>query len=406
MPITLVNDLQAFLESLVSTEARLAATVVLLAAAGATAVVLAPRIVSVTHKLVKEQFLGHERVPVEVSEFDWKLPVTAFVRTVQLAVGIGLVLAVLVLWGLGDIALLFVAILSGAIPKLIQLLLTVGLVGGSLIGIDLLETRLDEYAQDSDALNQHQQGIVFRVLQLAVLAAAAVGALTVWGIDLGGLLVGAGFLGIVIGTAARTTIGSLIAGFVLMFSRPFELGDWVEIEGDEGIVSDITVINTRIRNQHGEEIVIPNERVANATITNRTRLDRLRLSVDVGVDYDADVEAAEEVVSDALADVKHALSNPGPQVVPKSLGDSAVVLECRFWIDHPSAAKRTMAKSSVIRDVKTALDEAGIKIPYPQRELLGREEAQGFRVRRSAAAPAESGADATGGEAPEASNDD
>ncbi|MFB6176897.1 MAG: mechanosensitive ion channel family protein, partial [Halobaculum sp.] len=211
MSITLVNDLQAFLESLVSTEARLAATVVLLAAAAATAVVLAPRIVYVTHRLVKNQLLGHERVPVEVADFDWKLPVTAFVRTVQLAVGIGLVLAVLVLWGFGDLALLAVDLLAGTIPKLVQLLLTVALVGGSLIGIDLLETRLDEYAEDSDALNQHQQGIVFRILQLAVLAAAAVGALTVWGIDLSGLLVGAGFLGIVVGLAARQTLGSLIA---------------------------------------------------------------------------------------------------------------------------------------------------------------------------------------------------
>ena len=407
MSITLVNDLQAFLESLVSTEARLAATVVLLAAAGVTAVLFAPKAVYLTHRFVKEQLLGHERVPIEVSDFDWKLPVTGFVRTVQFAVAIGLTLAILVVWGFVDVAAAAVAALGATIPVLIKLLLTAGLVGGTLIGIDLLETRLDEYAEESDALNQHQQGIVFRVLQLAVLVAAAVGALTVWGINLGGLLVGAGFLGIVIGTAARTTIGSLIAGFVLMFSRPFELGDWVEIEGDEGIVSDITVINTRIRNQHGEEIVIPNERVANATITNRTRLDRLRLSVDVGVDYEADLSAAEAVVSDALEDVNIVLSNPTPQVVPKSLGDSAVVLECRFWIDHPSAAKRTMAKSSVIRDVKTALDEAGIKIPYPQRELLGREEAQGFRVRQSGGAPeAEGDADATPENAPEASNDD
>ncbi len=221
---------------------------------------------------------------------------------------------------------------------------------------------------------------MFRVLQVLVVTAAAVGALTVWGVNLGGLFVGAGFLGIVIGTAARTTLGSLIAGFVLMFSRPFELGDWVALDGQEGIVADITIVNTRIRNQYGEEIVLPNDKVANATITNRSRLGQLRLSVDVGVDYDADLERAETVVLEALEGVSTVLSNPTPQVVPKSLGDSAVVLECRFWIDNPSAARRTVATAAVVREVKTALDEADVKIPYPQRELLGREEAGGFRV--------------------------
>jgi small-conductance mechanosensitive channel len=207
----------------------------------------------------------------------------------------------------------------------------------------------------------------------------------VWGINLGGLLVGAGFLGIVIGTAARTTIGSLIAGFVLMFSRPFEIGDWVEIDDDEGIVTDITIINTRIRNPAGEMVILPNERVANATITNRTTHGRLRLSVDVGVDYDADIAAAEAVVQKTLEeDISDILANPTPQVVPKSLGDSAVVLECRFWIDHPSAVKRAMAAAKVVRSVKAAPDDAGIKIPYPQRELLGREETDGFRVAREA----------------------
>jgi small-conductance mechanosensitive channel len=383
MLYALVDDLRGILEGLVSTEARIAATVVLLTAAGATAVVLAPRAVYTAHKLVRNQILGHERVPVEVSDFDWKLPVTALVRTLQFAVLLGLGLAVLVLWGFVDTALFLVTAMTNTIPTLVRALITAGLVGGTLIGIDLLESRLDQYAQESDALNQHQKGIVFRVLQLVVLAAAGIAALTVWGVELDGLLVGAGFLGIVVGTAARTTIGSLIAGFVLMFSRPFELGDWVEIDGDEGIVSDITVINTRIRNQHGEEVVIPNERVANATITNRTRLGQLRLSVDVGVDYEADVKASEEIIADALEEIPHILANPMPQVVPKSLGDSAVVLECRFWIEHPSAAKRTMAKAAVVREVKAALDEAGVKIPYPQRELLGREESGGFQVRQS-----------------------
>ena len=385
-----VDDVRAVLAGLGSTEARLAATGVVIALTIAAAVVLAPRLVRGSHRLVRDRVLGDDRVPVDVSEFDWRVPVTAISRVLQVSILVTSVLAVLVVWGLTGLALTATELLLTAVPRVVQLLTTGVILVGALIGIDVLESWLDSYAEQSDALDQHQQGIVFRVLQLSVLAAAAIAGLGVWGVPLDGLLVGAGFLGIVIGTAARTTIGSLIAGFVLMFSRPFELGDWVEIDGDEGIVSDITVINTRIRNQHGEVIVIPNERVANATITNRTRLGRLRLSVDVGVDYEADVSQSEAIALEALEDVNEILDTPRPQVVPKSLGDSAVVLECRFWIDHPSAAKRTMAKAAVVREVKGALDEAGVKIPYPQRELTGREEAGGFTVRRPRAPTGES----------------
>ncbi|WP_277552938.1 mechanosensitive ion channel family protein [Halobaculum limi] len=380
MQQSVLVQLRRTLEGFVTTEARVAVTVVLLTAAAVTALLFAPRVVRVTHRVVRDRVLGNDRVPIEVTEFDWRLPVEVIVRTLQFAVLIACGLAVLVVWGFVDVAVLAVGAMAATVPRLVQLVVTVGIVGGALIGIDVLETRLDAYAAESDAINQHQKGIVFRVLQLAVLAGAVVGSLTVWGVNLGGLLVGAGFLGIVVGTAARSTIGSLIAGFVLMFSRPFELGDWVEIDGKEGIVSDITVINTRIRAANGEVVVIPNDRVANATVSNRTRLGQLRLSVDVGVDYDADLERAEAVAREALDTVSGIASNPAPQVVPKALGDSSVVLECRVWITNPSAPLRARTKASVVREVKRALDDADITIPYPQRELSGREETDGFRV--------------------------
>ncbi|MDH5019114.1 mechanosensitive ion channel family protein [Halobacterium rubrum] len=378
--MNVVKQVQATLEQLATTQARVGATVTLAVVAAVLAWLFAPRVVRTVHREVTGRLLANERVPVDLDSFDIGFPVTFVVRTIQLALFVLASLMVLVVWGYVDVAVAAVEAIVGTIPLFVRVLVTISLVAATLVGIDVLEDRVDAYAEESDALNQHQQGVVFRVLQVSVLVAATIASLSVWGVNLGGLLVGAGFLGIVIGTAARTTIGSLIAGFVLMFARPFEIGDWVAIGEDEGTVTDITIINTRIRNPSGEEVVIPNENVLNATVTNRTSMQRLRLSVDVGVDYDADVEAAEAVMQDALEDLNRVLSNPTPQVVPKSLGDSAVVLECRFWIDHPSPAKRAMVTADVVRGVKAALDDAGIKIPYPQRELLGREEDGGLGI--------------------------
>lgn len=373
--MNVAKQVQVTLEQLATTQARVGVTVTLAVVAAVLAWLFAPRVVRTVHREVTGRVLADERVPVDLDSFDVGFPVTLVVRTIQLALFVLASLMVLVVWGYVDVAVAAVEAILGTIPLFVRVLVTISLVAATLVGVVVIEDRVDAYAEESDAVNQHQQGVVFRVLQVSVLVAATIASLSVWGVNLGGLLVGAGFLGIVIGTAARTTIGSLIAGFVLMFARPFEIGDWVAIGEDEGTVTDITIINTRIRNPSGEEVVIPN-----ATVTNRTSMQRLRLSVDVGVDYDADVEAAEAVVQDALEDLNRVLSNPAPQVVPKSLGDSAVVLECRFWIDHPSPAKRAMVTADVVRGVKAALDDAGIKIPYPQRELLGREEDSGLGI--------------------------
>jgi len=160
--------------------------------------------------------------------------------------------------------------------------------------------------------------------------------LAVWEVNIGGLLVGAGFLGIVVGFAARQTLGSLIAGFVLMFSRPFTIGDWVEIGDNQGVVTDITIFNTRLENFDGEFIVIPNDQVSDRSVTNRSRKGLLRLRTDVGVDYEADVEDGQSGRPRRDGGRRRRGDVAPAQVVPKGFGDSAILLELRYWIDHPS----------------------------------------------------------------------
>jgi Small-conductance mechanosensitive channel len=200
-------------------------------------------------------------------------------------------------------------------------------------------------------------------------------------VDLTGVLVGAGFLGIVVGMAARQTLGAVLAGFVLMFARPFEIGDWVQIGDNEGIVTDISIVNTRVQTFDGEFVMVPNDIVSGQEVVNRSRKGRLRIEVEVGVDYDTDVPMAKELAGEAMDDLDAILSVPTPQVVVKQFGDSAIVLGCRFWIDKPSARRKWRARTAVVEAVKAHFDEAGVKIPFPQREVSGRAETGGFRVR-------------------------
>ncbi|TYL39208.1 mechanosensitive ion channel protein MscS [Natronococcus pandeyae] len=250
----------------------------------------------------------------------------------------------------------------------------------ALIVTRVVHRVIDEVFSSASAVTAHQREVTHRLSQVIILTVAVIVILALWIDDLGGLLVGAGFLGIIIGMAAQQVLGTILAGFVLMFARPFEIGDWIEVEDDQGIVTDISIINTRIRSFDGEYIMIPNDVVASEVVTNRSKRGRIRVEVDVGVDYAADVERASEIAQSAVDGLEKSLEAPSPQVVTKSLGDSSVLLGVRFWIDKPSARRHAEARTAAIHAIKAEFEEAGIKIPYPQRELAGREETGGFRI--------------------------
>jgi small-conductance mechanosensitive channel len=225
----------------------------------------------------------------------------------------------------------------------------------------------------NSGVDRHEGEVLEYVAVLVLYTTAGIVLLGVWNFDLEGLLIGAGFLGIVVGMAARQSLGAVFAGIVVMFSKPFEIGDWIVVGDSEGIVQDISIVNTRIRTFDGESVLIPNDRVNAQELTNRSYRERLRIELEVGVDYDADVERAREVAIDAMADVDLVLETPDPRAVGKRFGDSAVVLGVRYWIDNPTADRMWRANTAVIQSVRSAFEASGIEIPFPQRSLSGRD---------------------------------
>lgn len=265
-----------------------------------------------------------------------------------------------------------------------QVVVTIIVLIATQIVVGIVARLLDDLTRDSQALTQHQREVSLRLTQLTLWTGALIVILGVWNVDVAGLLVGAGFLGIVIGLAARRTLGSILSGIVLMFSRPFEVGDWVVVGEKEGIVSDITTMSTRILAFDGEYVVVPNDVVGNETITNRSRNGQLRVDVEVGVDYEADVQQAREVALTAateLAEGQEAtLTSPPPDVLVRRFDDSAVVLVVRVWVDRPTIERVNRVRDEVICEIKERFDDRGIEIPYPQRELSGRGEAGSLHI--------------------------
>jgi small conductance mechanosensitive channel len=281
-----------------------------------------------------------------------------------------------------------------------RILLAVVILASTYALTDLVGRIIGEFTGTRSSISEHQREIVYRLTQVTLYTLAVLVVVGLFTRDLGSLLVGAGFLGIVVGMAARQTLGAVLAGFVLMFSRPFEIGDWVQIGDREGIVTDITIVTTRIQTFDGEYVMLPNDEVSGQPITNRTRKGRLRIEVEVGIDYDHDPGRAADLAREAVRGLDEVLKVPTPQVVGKRFGDSAIVLGVRVWIDNPSARRMWRARTAVIEAITEAYEEAGIKIPFPQRELMGRTEEGGFAIaegERPASAPTPDGGE--GGDA-------
>jgi small-conductance mechanosensitive channel len=378
----LPSEAQGVLKQLTSTEGRLAVSASIFLVTVIIAVVIAPFVVRRLARYAKSA-MPSGRASDALDRATEYVPTTIsglLLRGLQIGLLLLAGVSLLVVWGLVGLAADVLTLLGLSIPLVANVVTTAAIGMVAYVASDVLRDSVERLSTDSDRITEHQKEIVLRVGNISIIALFFASALTIWGVDLSGLLVGAGFLGIVVGLAARQTLGSLIAGFVLMFSRPFTIGDWVEIGDEEGIVTEITIVNTRLENFDGETIVLPNDRVSNEAIINRSERGNYRIRLDVGIDYATDPDHAIEVAQEAITDLQTITDAPPPRIIPKSFGDSAVVLEMRFWIDKPMPPRKWRAISAVVRSVKEAFEREGIKIPYPQRELSGRAETGGFRI--------------------------
>lgn len=189
------------------------------------------------------------------------------------------------------------------------------------------------------------------------------------GIDLGGLIVAGGFLGIVIGFASQSVVSNLISGLFLMIEKPVKQGDIVDVpsENVEGRLIDIGTFSIRIQQFDGTVVRIPNEKMFTSNIRTFALSEVRRTDMPVGIAYKADIDKAISVMRDAIRkQVTYALIEPEPDFWVTELGDNSVNISVRVW--HPRD-DLTEVKPTLLKVIKNALDEAGIEIPFPQRVI-------------------------------------
>ena len=183
------------------------------------------------------------------------------------------------------------------------------------------------------------------------------------------MLAGIGLGSVAIGFAFKDIFENFLAGIIILFRREMRIGDFVECEGIDGKVEEISIRETHIRQTDSQLVIVPNALLFKSPLTIRTDLSKRRATVVCGIAYGEDVDAAREVIREAVEACKTVDGNYAQvQVFASAFGASSVDFEVAWWTgSQPVDIRRS--RDEVIAAIKRGLDESGIEIPFPYRTL-------------------------------------
>jgi small-conductance mechanosensitive channel len=253
-------------------------------------------------------------------------------------------------------------------------LLLVAVTAGLLVMLLGLFIARRKWPWDRIAPNAFISDIYRQIVRLAFAVLGVVLALDLLNLTalLGTILGAAGIVGLAIGFAVRDTVENFISSIMLSIRQPFRPKDLVEIEGEMGHVIRLTSRATILLSLDGNHVRLPNSTVFKAKIVNYSRNDERRFTFLLGVEPEADIARAQQIVLDALRELPFVLENPAPAVWVEGLGASTIDITAAGWImQHRTSI--AMAKGEAIRVVKSRLEEAGITLPEPTYRLIGAE---------------------------------
>ena len=210
--------------------------------------------------------------------------------------------------------------------------------------------------------------MLLSVYRFALLVFALIMGASQLGINVGAALAGLGVVGLTIGFAAKDSLGNIMAGFLIFWDKPFQVGDWITLEQKYGQVREITMRTTRLRTLNNTWVIVPNEAVINRTLVNHSTRGNTRLEVPLGIAYKESIDDSRRVILSAVERLDKVLRDPAPAVVVHALGDSSVDLIVHAWI--ADAGDEKPVYFSIVETAKKALDAAGIEIPFPHLQLF------------------------------------
>jgi small conductance mechanosensitive channel len=209
-------------------------------------------------------------------------------------------------------------------------------------------------------------GFTSNIAYIGVLAFVIVAALGQLGIQTTSFIAILGAAGLAVGLALQGSLANFAAGFLMIIFRPFKVGDFVEAAGVSGSVQSIQIFTTTLITPDNKTIIIPNGKIGNDNIINYSTQANRRVDLTVGVAYDADLKQVRSVLEDIVSKDGRILDDPAHQIAVSELADNSVNFVVRLWV---KSADYWDVYFDTNESVKVRFDDAGIGIPFPQRDV-------------------------------------
>jgi small conductance mechanosensitive channel len=206
--------------------------------------------------------------------------------------------------------------------------------------------------------------LITKLVRLVVFSVFAIMALGQMGVQITPLLAGIGVAGVGLSLAMQSVLGNLVAGLNIIFTKPFTVGEYIELLGVYGQVQDISLFSTVLLHADASRVVVPNRKIVGEILHNYGKIRQMNLTV--GIAYDADVKYAISTIKAILEQNPRVLKEPAPVVGITGLAESTVVISIMPWVGVPDYF---IAQTEVNEAILEQFAQKGIKIPLPQQEI-------------------------------------
>jgi len=256
--------------------------------------------------------------------------------------------------------------LEGLVPSLISLVLQVVLafiiyaVAARLIKwiVKFVQKAMEHHNVDTGVM-QFLSAIIKYALYVVVIMTI----LSLFGVATTSVVAVLGSAGVAIGLALQGSLSNFAGGVLILLLKPFKVGDYIIQGGSEGTVYEISIFYTKLKTVDNKVVVIPNGTLSNNTLVNVSHMDRRRVDIVVGISYDADIRTAKNIIYNLAQNDACRLPEEEAVVFVDNLGASSVDIGVRLWV---KAADYWEVKWRLTENIKYAMDENGISIPYQQ----------------------------------------
>ena len=258
--------------------------------------------------------------------------------------------------------------LGGKSYSLIQIVVLIGLFVGLIVLASTAKKLLRLRVLRLTGMNRGAQETIALIANYGLIFIGTLVLLQVWGLDLSSLTIFASVLGVGIGLGLQGIAKEFVSGLVIIFERPIQVGDFVDVGGLVGTVERISVRSTEIRTLDQLAIFVPNSRFLESEVINWSSPSPIsRLKIPLRVAYGSNLSAVRGALIDAANEHPDILSQPAPQVWVTGFGESALQFDLLVWIAEPH--KQFQIKSDLYFRLDALLRERNLEIPFPQRDL-------------------------------------